>query len=70
VGETWHDLPPFPSHIRPGVLSELARLAEFPAGQFRGERVLDVNLGKVRWKWTVAMTSADGECRLSRIQSI
>jgi type II secretory ATPase GspE/PulE/Tfp pilus assembly ATPase PilB-like protein len=68
VEDTWYDLSPFPSHIRPDVVSELARMAKLPAGQFPNEGVLDVTLGDVRLRWTVGMTSADAECMLVRVQ--
>jgi hypothetical protein len=68
VEGTWYDLSPFPSHLRPGVVSELARLAKFPAGQIPGEGVLDESFGDVRLRWIVAMTSAEGECTLVRVQ--
>jgi type II secretory ATPase GspE/PulE/Tfp pilus assembly ATPase PilB-like protein len=68
VEGTWRDLPPFPSHIRPEVVSELAQMAGFPAGQIPGEGVLDVSFGEVRLRWMVGMTDADGECRLVRVE--
>lgn len=74
VEEAWYDLAPFPSHIRPGVISEIARMARFPAGQITangqisGEGVLDVSVGQRRSRWIVLMTSADGECTLTHIQ--
>jgi hypothetical protein len=66
--EAWHDMPPFPSHIRPAVISEIARMANFPAGQIPGQGALDVSFGKVRLRWIVAMTRPDGECMLARVQ--
>jgi|SRR6185369_14417281 len=68
VEGTWFDLPPFPSHIRPAVVAELAQMAKFPAGQFPAEGVLDERCGDVRLRWIVNMTSADGECMLARVQ--
>ena len=68
VGDTWHDLSPFPSHIRRDVMSELARMANLPVGQFPNEGVLDMTLGKFRLRWTVRMTSADAEFVFVRIQ--
>jgi type II secretory ATPase GspE/PulE/Tfp pilus assembly ATPase PilB-like protein len=67
VEDTWYDLSPFPSHIRPDVIAELARMAKFPVGQFPNEGVFDVTFGDVQLRWTVGMTSADGECILVRI---
>jgi hypothetical protein len=68
IQDTWYDLTPFPSHIRPDVMLELARLARFPRGQILGEGVLDESFGEMRLRWIVAMTSADGECMLNRVQ--
>ena len=68
AAQAWHDLPLFPSRIRPAVVSELARLAKFPLGQIPGKGVLDASLGEVRLRWIVAMASADGECMLARVQ--
>lgn len=65
----WHDLEPFPSHIRPAVISELARMVKFPAGQVSGEGVLDLGFGDRQPKWMVTITSANAECRLVRIQT-
>jgi type II secretory ATPase GspE/PulE/Tfp pilus assembly ATPase PilB-like protein len=66
VEGTWHEVPPFPSRIRPDVVSELVRMAGFHAGQIPGEGVLDENFGNIRLRWIVAMTSAEGECMLKR----
>ena len=68
VEDTWYDLLPFPSRIRPDVISELARMARFHAGHIPGEGVLDESFDGVRLRWTVAMTSTDGECMLARVQ--
>ena len=67
VEETWHDLSPFPSHIRPAVMSELERMAHFQAGQFPDGGVLEVTFGEVRSRWIVMMTSTDEECMLVRV---
>jgi len=68
VEGTWYDLSPFPSHIRPDVVSELTRMAKFPAWQIPGEGILDESFGDVRLCWVVGMTSAEGECMLVRVQ--
>ena len=68
VESAWFDLPCFPSHIRTEVVAELAQMAKFPAGQFPAEGVLDECCGDVRLRWIVGMTSADGECMLTRVQ--
>lgn len=66
VEDTWYDMSPFPSHIRPDVIAEFARMAKFPVGQFPSEGVLDVRFGDVQLRWIVGMTSADEECLLKR----
>jgi hypothetical protein len=43
-------------------------MAKFPAGHIPGEGVLDESVGDVRLRWIVAMTSAEGECMLVRVQ--
>ena len=68
VGGAWYEMSPFPSQVRPGVVSELARMANLPAGHIPGEGVVDLSFGEVRLKWTVAIVSAEGECRLERVQ--
>ena len=68
VEDTWYDLSPFPSHVRPDVISELVRMAKFHAGHIPGEGVLDESFGDVRLRWIVGMTSADGECMFVRVQ--
>jgi hypothetical protein len=67
VEDAWREMPPFSSHIRRAVASELARMAGFPAGEIPGEGVLDESLGNTRLRWIVAMTSIDGECMLKRV---
>jgi hypothetical protein len=67
VEEVWYEMSPFPSHVRPKVVSELVRMAKFHAEQIPGEGVLDERSGDVQLRWTVSMTSADGECMLVRV---
>ena len=64
VGDTWHEMPPFSSHIRRDVVSELVRMAG--AGQIPGAAVLDESLDHIRMRWSLAMTSMDGEFTLMR----
>jgi len=67
VEDTWHEMPPFPCNIRPGVVAELVRLASFRAGQIPGEGVLDESFSGTGLRWVVAITSAEGECLLKRV---
>ena len=67
VEGTWYQMSPFPSHIRPAVVLELARMAKLPPGQFPSEGVLDVTFGSVGLRWTVTMTSVDDDCVLMRV---
>ena|SRR5450631_190095 len=69
VEDTWYDMSPFPSHVRPDVISELVRMAKFHAGQIPGGGVLDESCDDIRLRWIVGMTSADGECMLMRVQN-
>jgi hypothetical protein len=69
VEDAWQEMPPFPSHIRPDVVSELVRMAGFHAGQIPREGVLDESLGDIRLRWMVAMTTIDGEFLLKRIDN-
>jgi hypothetical protein len=64
IDETWHELSPFPSHIRPAVISELARMANFAVGQTAGCGTFDVYFCRSRSRWIVEITGVDGECRL------
>ena len=64
----WYDISPFPSHIRSDVISELIRLAKFPAGEPTGEGVLDLNLLKLRLRWKVFIATENGECKLTRME--
>ena len=68
VEDKWYDLSPFPSHVRPDVIAEFARMAKFHTGHIPGEGVLDESFGDLRLRWIVAMTSTDGACRLVRVQ--
>jgi hypothetical protein len=68
IEDTWHDFAPFPSHIRPGVITELARMANFPEGKNSGEGILERNLGNLRLRWLIKITNPEEECILTRIQ--
>jgi hypothetical protein len=66
VDDTWYDLAPFPSSIRPAMIAELARMAKLSDEQSpRG--LFDVTIGMVRMKWIIALANNDAECRLIRI---
>jgi hypothetical protein len=65
VKQTWHELAPFPSHIRPNVISELGKMAKFAIGQIAGQGAFDLCFGRSsRTRWVVEMAGADDECRL------
>lgn len=66
AGDTWHDLVPFPSNILRDIISELARMAKFPAGQITGKGVLDLTTSQMRLKWNVVIAS--DECKLTRME--
>ncbi|MGV3755248.1 MAG: hypothetical protein ACO1QS_07690 [Verrucomicrobiota bacterium] len=64
VEGTWYDMPHFPSHIRPAMMTELARMARLPVGQFPSQGVLDETFGELRLRWRVEMTRPDEDCIL------
>jgi hypothetical protein len=68
VEGTWYDISTFPSHIRPDVIAELARMAKIPVGQFPMQGVLNVTFRGFRSRWIVAMASADESCMLVRFE--
>jgi type II secretory ATPase GspE/PulE/Tfp pilus assembly ATPase PilB-like protein len=68
VKRTWHEMGPFPSQIRQFVISELAQMAKFPAGNNKSDGVLDFSIGSKRSRWLVEMANADAECRIVRVQ--
>ncbi len=67
VDNIWYDMNPFPSHIRPNVINELAKMAKFPAGQISGKGFFETRSGSAVLKWVVTIGSAEGECTLERV---
>ena len=65
VEGSWHDLTPFPSHIRSRVVSELGRMAGLPSGQFPQDGVLAMSLEETQLLWRVRIASPDAECILT-----
>jgi hypothetical protein len=68
VAGTWHDMSPTPTHILPGVIAELGRLAAFAKRPFPKEGLIDVPFGGVRLRWVIRMMSADADCILTPIE--
>jgi hypothetical protein len=68
AGGIWQDMGPLSSDIRHDIISELTRLAKFPAGETVGEGVLDLTISKMQLKWNVVIASENGECKLTRIE--
>jgi hypothetical protein len=66
VEDTWHEMHPFPSRIRPAVVAELGRMAGFPEGSFPKEGPLAGVVGSVVLQWKVRITDAEGDCVLTR----
>lgn len=64
VGQVWHEMPAFPSHIRPNVISQLAVMANLPVGQTTGRGAFALTVGNLRVRWDVEITGRDDECRL------
>jgi hypothetical protein len=67
VKDTWHDMSPFPSHVRHVVISELMRMSNLSTGQIPGNGLLNERFGQKQLKWSVAITSLEGECRLVQV---
>lgn len=68
VDGVWYENTPFPSHIRPAVMAELARLAKMPAGNFPKEGVLSMPLAGAEVKWRLQITTEAGDCVLTRVE--
>ena len=68
VGDAWHDLSPPPSHVPPGVVAELGRLASFTRRPFPKEGLIDVHYSGIRLLWVIRMASADAECILTPVE--
>ena len=68
VGGSWYDMSPPPSHILPGVVAELERLAAFSEGAFPKEGTIDVAFSGIRLAWKIRMTSPDDPCILTPIR--
>jgi hypothetical protein len=66
VEDTWHEMHPFPSRVRPAVVAELGRMAGFPEGSFPKEGPLSGVFGSVALQWKVRITDAEGDCVLTR----
>lgn len=66
VEDTWHEMHPFPSRIRPAVVAELGRMAGSPEGSFPKEGSLSEVFGSVLLQWRVRITSAEGDCEFTR----
>ena len=66
VKDVWYRLTPFPSHIRPSLVGELARMAGLDLEQFPSEGVM-FTTGPNPFKWRVSIASPVGECVLTRL---
>ena len=66
VKDVWYRLTPFPSHIRPAVVAELARMAGLDPEQFPTEDVM-FTTGPNPFKWRVSVEGPAGECVLTRL---
>lgn len=65
VDGSWYDMSPFPSHIRPDVVTELERMT----GLSREIRVgiLDELVAGTRLRWRVQMNTSESECILTPV---
>jgi type II secretory ATPase GspE/PulE/Tfp pilus assembly ATPase PilB-like protein len=62
----WHDMSPFPSHIRARVVSELGSMAGLRRGHYPKDGVLSVPLPSMRLTWRVQIASRGAECVLTK----
>jgi hypothetical protein len=67
VEGSWYDMPPFPSHIRARVVSELGKMAGLPKGQFPRDGVLSIPVRQTRLTWRVTIASPGAECVLTKM---
>jgi type II secretory ATPase GspE/PulE/Tfp pilus assembly ATPase PilB-like protein len=59
VGDTWHDLSPPPSHILPGVVAQLERLAGLRLERPPKEGTINLDFSGVRLAWRIRMAGPD-----------
>jgi len=68
VADTWHDWASPGSESAAAIIGEIGRLARFSKRPCPKEGLIDVPYSGVRLLWVVRMTSADGDCVLSRVE--
>jgi hypothetical protein len=65
VDGRWYDMSPFPSHIRPDVVTELERMAGLSPDVRVG--TLNESVAGTRLKWRVQVATPEAECRLAPV---
>ena len=68
VAGSLYEMSPPPSHVIPGVVAELGRLAGIPEGAFPKEGTVDVEFSGVRLEWKMRMVSPAADCILTPIR--
>jgi type II secretory ATPase GspE/PulE/Tfp pilus assembly ATPase PilB-like protein len=63
----WHEMSPFPSHIRARVVSELGSMAGLRKRQFPQDGVLSVPLRETRLTWRIRIANPAAECVLTKM---
>jgi hypothetical protein len=69
VGDAWYEMSPPPSHLLPGMVAELGRLAAFRDRAFPKEGAIDLVFSGVRLRWKIRMASGKAACILTPIQA-
>ena len=66
-GDTLLEVSAFPSRIHPGVVVQLARLAQMPDGPFPKQGILGMTFAATPLKWKIWLMGEDADCVLTRI---
>ncbi len=67
VAGKWYDWKSPGRDLVPGVVAELARLAEFTRRPFPKEALIDVPYSGVRLLWVIRMSSPEDDCVLTAV---
>jgi hypothetical protein len=68
IGGTWHEESALPSHMRPGVVTELARLAHLSEGPFPKEGTFGLAFGTTTVKWRLRIEGVHSKCSLTPVE--
>lgn len=67
IDNAWRETK-IPSYLRPGMVTELQRLAHLPGSKFPSEGAFIITVASNSFKWRVQVKSADSECILTPIR--